>query len=636
MMFAGMAQAQQYDFKDGQLFYKITDAANKTVSVVSELVLAMGQNDTYTTYPAGDIVIPSTVAHSGVSYSVTKIDDNAFYKCSSVTSVTIPTSVSSIGNWAFTRCSNMSSITIPSSVTTMGISTFKESGLKSITIPGSIKKVPNQALQNCTALTSVTLSEGIEDISYWAFQNTALESVTLPASLKEISGDGSPFANCIKLKEFRLASGNTSFQVKEGVLFSADGETIIRYPNAKGSVYNIPDGVTLFRSYVFHGCADLTSVSIPASVNYGTDNRVFEDCPNLTSLIVYATTPYNPGPMFEGIDYNKCTLYVPDASVNLYKEHTRWSQFVNIKGISEINTYSLWVAGVQVNEINASDITGTGITGKVSYVPDTKTLTLDNATIIGYKKEEDKGGYNICGIKSEADLNVVLKGINNIQFGGLFDNSEMSATGIECTAENLNISGSGMLNINLFATNNDQYGNYSIVGKNITIKQAKLNFDGKDHGLWSTATLSIQENASIESQNLNQALNGYTISIYSDAILKEGESKTTAVEVSELSIETHTNGFKRTTAKYISISPAGTGLKSLTSQGIKVWGGKGTITIDPQTVGGNMNQTAQIYNVSGALVRSIALSGERTSILSVNAGIYIVKIGNAAEKVVVW
>lgn len=47
-------------------------------------------------YYSGNIVIPETVTYSGVTYTVTSIGGGAFYKCTGLTSVTIPNFVTTI------------------------------------------------------------------------------------------------------------------------------------------------------------------------------------------------------------------------------------------------------------------------------------------------------------------------------------------------------------------------------------------------------------------------------------------------------------------------------------------------------------------------------------------------------------
>ena len=79
-----------HDFESGGIYYKITSSITMTVKVTS--------GDTQYT---GAVTIPSSVHYDGKTYSVTSIGDDAFWKCSGLTSVTIPNRVTSIGVDAF-------------------------------------------------------------------------------------------------------------------------------------------------------------------------------------------------------------------------------------------------------------------------------------------------------------------------------------------------------------------------------------------------------------------------------------------------------------------------------------------------------------------------------------------------------
>ena len=65
-------------------------------------------------------------ADNGYHYytSNDKIGNYAFFNCSGLTSITLPSGVTKIGNYAFCNCSGLTSITLPSGVTEIGDCAF--------------------------------------------------------------------------------------------------------------------------------------------------------------------------------------------------------------------------------------------------------------------------------------------------------------------------------------------------------------------------------------------------------------------------------------------------------------------------------------------------------------------------------
>ena len=78
------------------------------------------------------------------------IGECAFWGCSSLTSVNIPSSVTTIGGAAFEGCRSLTSVNIPSGVTEIGVYTF--SGCRSLTsvnIPSSVTTIGGAAFEGC-------------------------------------------------------------------------------------------------------------------------------------------------------------------------------------------------------------------------------------------------------------------------------------------------------------------------------------------------------------------------------------------------------------------------------------------------------------------------------------------------------
>ena len=89
--------------------------------------------------------------------SVTSIGYQAFYDCSSLTSVNISNNLTYIESQCFERCSGLTSIVIPDSVTSIGDSAFSYcSSLTSVNIGSGVTTIYSNAFKHCSGLNEIT------------------------------------------------------------------------------------------------------------------------------------------------------------------------------------------------------------------------------------------------------------------------------------------------------------------------------------------------------------------------------------------------------------------------------------------------------------------------------------------------
>ncbi len=267
------------------IYYKF-DENTQTATVTNKIGDSSGSNSY-----SGSITIPSTVIYDGTTYNVTSIGSTAFYKCSGLTSITIPNSVTSIGDGAFSGCSGLTSITIPNSVTSIGYDAFSGcTGLTSVTIPNSVTTIESSAFNKCSALKNIEIPNSVTTIESFAFYGCKkLTSVTIPNSVTSIgerafynvkhiiytgSADGSPWG-AIAVNGF----------VDGDFVFSDNTKTLLTAYIGDGGDVTIPSGVTTIGNSAFSGCSRLTSVEIPNSVT-SIEDRAFYSCKRLTSVTI--------------------------------------------------------------------------------------------------------------------------------------------------------------------------------------------------------------------------------------------------------------------------------------------------------------------------------------------------------------
>lgn len=219
-----------------------------------------------------------------IGKNVTKIGEGAFSGCLDLEEVIFDAGTENltIGANAFEKCPSLSSFTVPARTTSIGASAFSlqykdkkdntlyyatgfesfafEDGIQltslsddlfvgahftSITIPASVTRIGDSAFYK-TAITTVNFADGcnLKTIGGSAFQSTGLTQITIPKTVTEIYPYA--FSGCSKLASVEFEAGGTED-------LNLD------------MMYVVPEGgFSTTTGNVFYGCTLLTEINLPA------------------------------------------------------------------------------------------------------------------------------------------------------------------------------------------------------------------------------------------------------------------------------------------------------------------------------------------------------------------------------------
>ena len=364
----------------------------------------------------------------GISYYYVKdkeiIPTCMFVNCRSLQELIIPSYITSIGASAFKR-SGLQSIVLNDGIVDIGTCGFEDSNIASINIPESLKTIGLDAFAGCNQLVAVYTKKVTDwlglDIRYWEYSyrqwnfhsasnplslahhlyindkevvqleipegiveipdgafygGSAITKVLFPLSVQKVGF--AAFEDCnsvssVSIKDLAAWLGVVCDPGKEETGESANpmlvtGWNLFLDGKALTNV-KIPSNITSIKNNAFRGCCNLTGVEIPSSVT-SIGNSAFSNCNNLEAIYVCWKTPLKIGAdVFEKVDKQKCTLYVPKGTFQDYWLADVWGDFENIveydvTGIDKIT-----------NTADAKEVSRYSVNGQRLSVP-TKGLNI--------------------------------------------------------------------------------------------------------------------------------------------------------------------------------------------------------------------------------------------------------------------
>ncbi len=569
-------------------------------------------------YTSSDVVPTALkiVTITGSSY----IPSSAFAYCSGLVSITIGDSVKSIGHNAFKGCSGLVSITIGDSVTSIGNSAFSGcSGLTSVTIPKSVTSIGGSAFESCSGLTSVTIPNSVTSIGTYAFSGCReLASITIPDSVTSI-GDGT-FRGCSGLSSITIPDSVT--YIGEEAFLGCNGLTSITIPNSVNIIgksafsdckgltsVTIPNSVSNIGEEAFLGCNGLTSITIPNSVNI-IGKSAFSDCKGLTSVTIPNSVSNIGEKAFLGCDSIETLTYNTNAIHSLFK---------SMPSIKKLNI------GNSVTNIDYEAFLGcTGLT--TVCIPDSVTSIGNSAfsgcsglTSVTIPKSVTRIGGSAFESCSGLTSIVIPNTVTNIGASAFRDCVNLT---IYCQAkvkhsgwndkwnisENPVVWGAQLANVEV-TTNNSIYGQVSGMGAYIDGSQATI------LAIANAGYVFVEWNDGNTENPRSIIANGY---LNFTAIFE----KTNEPEGGNENQGWNNEGGENTTPS--------TAVSESAANAINIYAHGNAIIVE------NATAEIRVYDAMGRLiVRRDDVYIVSTEIRINTAGLYIVKVGNVAKRVMV-
>lgn len=218
-------------------------------------------------------------------------------------------------------------------VVEIGSDSFSDATVRSVKVPEGVAKISDRAFFFCQDMDYIDLPESLQIIGGNAFYGClSLTRLYIPANV--ISIDCLTFG-WTSLKEINVASGNSHYASRDGVLYNSSMTTLIFYPpNKPGQEFTLPDTVTEIGFYAIDRPVNLKKLILNSSLREFSVGRI-------TGSIADISAKNNP--YFCDIDG---VLFSADESKLIaYPSGRDGTSYTVPDGTSSIGTYAFADAG---------------------------------------------------------------------------------------------------------------------------------------------------------------------------------------------------------------------------------------------------------------------------------------------------
>lgn len=127
-----------------------------------------------------NIEIPDTVEYIG---------KEAFYYCSSLSSVILPSGLKNLGASCFYRCGKLDLIVLPEGLASIGEKCFQYTSIEEITLPKNLKYISGHTFVGCKNLADVTLNSKSCEAGYgvWLLQDVLENGKNVKLSVRSVT-----------------------------------------------------------------------------------------------------------------------------------------------------------------------------------------------------------------------------------------------------------------------------------------------------------------------------------------------------------------------------------------------------------------------------------------------------------------